>query len=681
MFQQSRRAVAIEPYDTSYAHWDRTALDRPQSLDFLCVLVKLSNDAEPSAVRAFIGDPAHTVHISAHELERLDFLIAHDMAVGAELFVFVPSTGMDAWFDQHAAMFTPVEILAGAIAGGMQVSPSGRALSAGLDKSVIDAVASRVTLSRYPVMCVIDDEIGYLNTRFCAASQAGALNSRMQAVWVQHAAHLAAEGLAQGPVLENLTLNQLVADIEAGRLDEARAYAQFLPDDVAARRGRLPAVTHGTHVLDLAAGSDPNAALHLPIFAVELPGFALSDPGARRIDAYLIQGIRWLVQRALSHTAALNAAALAADDGTSPIALFVPDIVLNCSIGSFAGPKDGSGFYARLVGAELDIVNRFEAVPGVGVGGLAKAVLFQSFGNAFGNGQAAAHDGAQHAGPIDWVLPRGDTLSSTLELRMTGATLDKLHCDIQGTRITFEDMSAHRYRSLKRDGQVVARLYRDADEANGRQVYRLFVCPTDVRAGGGSVPMVPGALRLTAELDAPGLAHWQVQRDDTPFGYEDAGKQSYLAAPGGLEWSAGTRSYTQPSVQSPIILQGTETAEAHSAHPMIVTVAACLSGDDADPIVPSGYSAAGAVDIRFSGRSGPDVSATGDESAAVQGVLASGSVSGSTARLSGTSVAAPLAARRYAMTGVMPDAGMRDWRRGPRYEDLSGARDARRVWS
>lgn len=69
---------------------------------------------------------------------------------------------------------------------------------------------------------------------------------------------------------------------------------------------------------------------------------------------------------------------------------------------------------------------------------------------------------------------------------------------------------------------------------------------------------------------------------------------------------------------------------------------------------PSGYSSAGPAAGAAPKRSGPDVSACADESAALHGIRAAGSRSGTAVRVSGTSFAAPQVARALLNTGQLP---------------------------
>ena len=110
---------------------------------------------------------------------------------------------------------------------------------------------------------------------------------------------------------------------------------------------------------------------------------------------------------------------------------------------------------------------------------------------------------------------------------------------------------------------------------------------------------------------------------------------------------------TMPGPKSPIARKGTEVATAGVAHPSLYFIGAARP----DPFAagghrPSPFSAEGGLPPPAS----PVLSARADAGSAVPGVRAAGVLTGSTARLAGTSMAAPMVARRlleYALSGSM----------------------------
>lgn len=677
MFEMTSRARRIDAVDTGPAHWLRTAMgSTPAQGSYLCALVRLTQSADASTIAALAALPY--LKVPPHEERRLYRLKNQGQLARASVLAYIAAGEVTQVADALASggLGDLITVLPGSGAAETQGDGRARAHSfAWPDTPELERLAARAVFKRAPVLGIIDDEIGYLNARFCTRGEDGSLRSRVQGVWVQHAPRAGAVSLTDGPIVNAAQIQSMLQDVSSGALVEDQAYARFLPKQSV---GRFAPVTHGTHVLDLAAGFAPDAALDIPIFAVDMPAQALNAPGARRGTSYLIQGLRWLVHAALDHIDAQNAASLAADDGQGALTLLVPDIVLSCSIGSYAGPKDGTGLFAQLIGEELDLVNAMRTPPALGPGYHARATLFQSFGNAYTSNQSARHLGVQRAGPLDWHLPRNDRDASLLELRVSGAKLSTLWLRIGGQDFEIKAPGKHRYRQIEMQGQPIVRLYREGDETGGRQLFSLLVRPTHALGLDGFVTAPAGSIRLVADTDEPADITWQVERDDVPFGYGGEGKQSWLADPMSQGWNAGARDYSAPVQGSAILREGSETAEAHSPHPAIVTVGSAIADDPAYAPVPSSYSAAGSLDPAISARRGPDVSATGDDGSALGGVLATGTTSGSVARLAGTSVAAPQAARRMLLTGLGPEHGAPlSTRTGPRYEDRSGARAAR----
>ena len=674
MLELAPRARRLEKYDTGPAHWARSALDaQPGPGAWLVAVVRLAEGAGQAAWQHLTALSEHLV-VPDHERRRAERLLDAGALGGASVIAYVKhGADGDVQSALGGANAGHIETLLPGAAGADDVPFAPDTRAAAPDMS---AVAGRAVFRRVPILGIVDDEIGYLNKRFCIKEADGDLVSRVKGVWVQARAQISDERASAGHVIAAAQISDMLAQVQAGQVSELAAYRRFMPEG--ATRGLAP-VTHGTHVLDLAAGFDPEAAPDIPIFAVDMPGHTLRAPGSRRGQSYLIQGIRWLIEAVLDHIDTLNAAALAGDDGSGTVEIAVPDIVLTCSIGSYAGPKDGTGLYARLVAEELDRVNAMRTQDALGAGYSYRATLFQSFGNAYATNQTAQHSQTLRAGPLDWHLPRADRDSSLLELRVSGADVTAIWLRLGGADFEIKPLKQGQYRQISKGDAPIARIYRERNEAGGRQLYSILVRPTDALQDGFACAPA-GPLRVAVDTDGPADVLWQVERDDVPFGYAGEGKQSWLGDALSQSWDPQRRAYVTPDAGSAVLRMGSETAQAHTPHPSIVTVGAAMADDPVYPPQPSSYSAAGSPDRRISTRMGPDVSATGDDAPGHAGVLASGTHSGSVARLAGTSVAAPQAARRMLLTGAPPEpAAPLSARTGPRYEDRSGARDARLV--
>jgi hypothetical protein len=179
-----------------------------------------------------------------------------------------------------------------------------------------------------------------------------------------------------------------------------------------------------------------------------------------------------------------------------------------------------------------------------------------------------------------------------------------------------------------------------------------------VTVGGGAGRTVPVSLR--------------VQRDDTPGGYRLMGRQSWLDEPQAQEWDVQTRDWIKPwkrgaGAPAPGLVsrEGSAVAYAGAGDARIFFVGAIKPkvGKYPRELIASVYSASGA-DASFGNAGklskGPTLAAMADDGAHLKGRLAAGVLSGATARLRGTSVAAPAAARLLLLHFLGAGAGTND---------------------
>jgi hypothetical protein len=100
-------------------------------------------------------------------------------------------------------------------------------------------------------------------------------------------------------------------------------------------------LTHGNHVLDLAAGASPEAdpAACPRIIFVQLPAYAVDDTSGGSMVTHVLDALRYIVDR------------------THPLA----PLVVNLSYGSMAGPHDGSTILESAMDALIE--NAMGALP------------------------------------------------------------------------------------------------------------------------------------------------------------------------------------------------------------------------------------------------------------------------------------------------------------------------------
>jgi len=382
--------------------------------------------------------------------------------------------------------------------------------------------------------------------------------------------------------------------------------------------------SHGTHVLDLAAGEPAEDGVHdRPILTVQLPRLATFETSGARLDVFVLMAVMRILHWA--------------DNWLEGGQTVRAPVVINISYGILAGPKDGSGLMeseiARLVGQR-------------NAQGVATAVVLPA-GNGFRAGCHAVMDLDPGQGDsvtlrvqpedlttgfVEIWLDRVDRLALTLSppvgppvtLTLTGAACV---ADWQGRR-----RGSAAWVTI---GRVYVR------PAGARLRVVLALCPTlnhddpDLTAPPGAYGIAlsnKGAARATAAID--------VQRDDALDDYPAAGRQAYLDHPSvdAVDPETLLRDMPRPG-QGPVSRIGTISAHATADADAVIVVGAAF-GRDARAVAAL-YSGAGAGPERR----WPDLAATGDESRSHPGILGAGTLSGSAAAYSGTSVAAPQVAR------------------------------------
>jgi hypothetical protein len=496
-----------------------------------------------------------------------------------------------------------------------------------------------------PVAAVIDDGIGFLNARFRASRG----HSRIRAVWLQ-----APERVAQGPAPwgdvvcgQVLTAKEIDAHLAAGG-DEAEVYAQvnraLLPVTDGALTNRRTA--HGTHVLDLAAGAPPygdDPLRTVPILAVQLPPASVRETAGRRMETYLVEGLRWILAEALrlaNHTD-------------------VPPVVVNLSLGSLAGPGDRHAFLADWFAYEISRHAR------LGKGAELRLVI------AYGNARLSrlvARGELRRSQPMEliWRVQPDDHSSSHLEIRADTHVVSGLRLELAPPPGAVQPPldipwpeAGTGWRLAAVEGGPIAAVSASA-EAGGQTLLHLTLGPT---LGLGTLPAChPGGWRVTLRTTEaePVRVTARVQRDDTPPGYHTLGRQSWLDHPQGWDWDDELRGYVAPRAASdapgcPVTRKGSCVAYAGADNPSILFVGAARPEiGQPGKVRPTIYSSEGVAHLARPGESlGPDLIATGDDGLMLPGRRASGVLSGSVARMSGTSMAAPQVARallRYFLT-------------------------------
>ena len=215
-----------------------------------------------------------------------------------------------------------------------------------------------------PVVAVIDYGCPFLHDHFCYGS-----TTRVAALWDQGARSNPGDkndqdsldrgwavpvDFGHGYELGAKAMNAMREQLCAANADfnEATAYAgiKYLTANDDPRR-RVHFATHGAHVLDMAAGGlDPltdqaDHASNARLVFVQLPALTAADSAGGSLGAHLLDAVRYVL-----HVCAPEA-----------------KLVINISYGSFAGPHDGTSLIERALDELLDIRrDNFAIVLGAG---------------------------------------------------------------------------------------------------------------------------------------------------------------------------------------------------------------------------------------------------------------------------------------------------------------------------
>jgi hypothetical protein len=326
--------------------------------------------------------------------------------------------------------------------------------------------------------------------------------------------------MGYGRVADAASLDRLAAAIFATakpriavddwRLHEACYVAAEMPE-------LLEPSSHGTAVLGLAAGAvwpgavgtADDAAAQADILFVQLPQDAVQDFSGGWLTAYLLDALAWLDAEARR----LNRR-----------------LVVNVSLGTHAGPHDGSSLVERLLDHHA-----------------AQHVLVLAAGNAAGRrGHAEARLAAGTAGTLHWVVPERDPTQSFLEMwyRTEGA-VGEVRFSIEHGRVGPVHLAGAGAAPLCGDDGALAGAVVHVPPHAGQPSGRLWMALAPTQPGAMSVAPVRlaapgGTWRLTAQHDGPGVLelHAWVERDEpgqTPLADRP---DSVLVAPPGSAWKS-----------------------------------------------------------------------------------------------------------------------------------------------
>ena len=487
-----------------------------------------------------------------------------------------------------------------------------------------------------PIIGVIDEGIGYLNARFRRQfDEAGnkTHETRILALWQLSMDATESSGDRNGPCDIGRILSR--DDITA-QLDELQHKTEFeiyqeknnLLFGQNTHRSTEQSFSHGTAILDVAAGADPvDEDVAQDILAVQLPPETLEDTSGTHLPAFLIMAVEWLLDEARRRGR---------------------PIIINVSLGFPAGTKTGGSLLERVLSERVNAINadiQNSATP--------FAQLVFAYGNSHKDRLCVQLDLSDEKTTegIQWVVQPDDPTPSYIEIHRTDHESLDLNSDIEFTLISPQ---GHHYHDIPmvngssdmnaiQEGapHLLGRIYHDNAEGIARFIVALPPTDTNVTHG---CPDVSGIWGIHVQRRTSGRLTLavQVQRDDTAAGFIRGGRQSYLEDEDGYGLDPLTQNYEMPLENARLTRKGTNSALVVKGSEFIHLVGAVEPDTMGQGCAfrPTYETAESAPWSKRSEGSDPDFSAKSEDGYGSVGVIASGTFSGSTVTVNGTSVAA-----------------------------------------
>ncbi|WP_299815773.1 S8 family serine peptidase [uncultured Roseibium sp.] len=499
------------------------------------------------------------------------------------------------------------------------------------------------------VLAVIDDGIPFAHRNFRAAD---GLRTRLEFCWVQ-----SADKDPEAEIPSVLFGREYTRDVIEGFIrDHEDEDALYAATGASSEQFGSPAAinrlaTHGAHVMDVAAGHDPSKFTTSPeetrLIAVQLPNTLSWDTSSFGKDMYMLSAVHYILERAER---------IAAGYGVADIR-----VTINFSYGFSAGGHDGA---SELEAAINEIVGKRRAL------GRPTAVVIPS-GNTHLqrlHGEITAEDLKSGAFEFTWTVQPSDRTSNYLEIWFpAGFDPGQFTVELKGPfnkaqaalklrpNADFEDGDPRNFEVVRLGNRHpaphVGQMSVDNHRSSGR--WRVLIALAPSEPDDMDLPAAPAGdwqVKLRrgkgAPADHPPINLW-VQRDLDLEAFQKGSRQSYLNDPDYRSYNdRGEQSQTDETdghVRRFGSLNGMATGET------TLIVSGCMPSAanawDPEQPIPSHYSSAGKVSP-----DNPvgtvDCTAQSDRSSVLPGMIGAGTRSGSYAVVQGTSVAAPLVARR-----------------------------------
>jgi hypothetical protein len=529
------------------------------------------------------------------------------------------------------------------------------------------------------IVAVIDDGLPFAHHNLRDRNR----KSRMEFCWLQSAEFEKTEengkerpnGVLFGREHTRDAINGLIGTYGQDEDELYRAAGALVG---AGRRGHAAAlVSHGAHVLDLAAGhrhgrlKAGNAPLpgdgdldRMRLIGVELPSPLMMDTVGFGKDAYILSAFHYVFDRADR---------IAAGYGQENAHL-----IINFSFGFTGGPHDGND---RL---EQAIQEMIQARP--------NTRLVMPAGNHFSSrlhSEISAKDlDAEGMATVYWRLQPNDRTSNYLEiwlpskgdalvslmatnphLRSSGPRPSEFTITgPRGSQIAFKEgektpeAEDQFIWQVMKGGQVIGQASLD----NFRSIHwRLMVILAPTEPNDPGLPAAPAGcwkVRFKADMikGSRDVVTCRIQRDTDPTGALRGAKQSYFDHPDYDLFDATGALARKDDPACPVKRFGTLNGLA--THRDVIVVGGVVGGTHSERLHEAGmqvprpaeYSSAGPLPGPPQAGGQVDCAAVSDDSPLLRGRRAAGLRSGSCGRLLGTSAAAPQVTRAIALAYLSP---------------------------